>query len=519
MPDPGTAPSPKAIKAAAAFKRGFLSLNFKFSALTGGLLSVLLIIVTLVVNAQLRSDLTREVAERGNTVARNVSVKASDLLLSDDPLAPLVLLKDSVEDATSVTAAPPEGLAERIWTDLQASLGGRAEVKNEGISRILLIKNAKDPSEKPTIIDSASSLGQDVVLPDSKADPDNQEPYPIFEDKGKKYYDIAQPVVVIDPLLGVGKTVGQVRLFLRKDIITDAVRVATTRLVAVMLLSLLLGTIGLFVVVQLLMRPVGALVKGVNAVAAGDFNIQIGIKRGDELGDLVDAYNGMAKSLKEKEAIQEALAKYTSKDLVNQMLTDKGKLELGGKRVHATIFFSVVRGMHALSQDLPAEEFVALVNEYLEVETDTVMKNGGSIDKFIGDEVMAVWGLNGEDPTEMAYQATKAAVETQDAIAKLNSERVAKGEQPFLVSIGVNNGEVVSGNMGSSVKMDFTVLGANVNLAARLGLVAAQGGQSIISHSVYSLVADRFKIDRLAPMQLKGIKEPVPLYWPRKILK
>ncbi len=194
-------------------------------------------------------------------------------------------------------------------------------------------------------------------------------------------------------------------------------------------------------------------------------------------------------------------------------------LDLGGKRVHATIFFSVVRGMHALSQTMSAEEYVGLVNEYLEVKTDVVMRNGGSIDKFIGDEVMALWGLNGEDPVEMAYLATKAGVECQEAIGHLNKTRIARGEQPFLVSIGINNGEVVSGNMGSSVKMDYTVLGGNVNLAARLGLVAAQGGQTIISHSVYSLVADRFQIDKLAPMQLKGIKEPVPLYWPRKAVK
>jgi class 3 adenylate cyclase len=110
-------------------------------------------------------------------------------------------------------------------------------------------------------------------------------------------------------------------------------------------------------------------------------------------------------------------------------------------------------------------------------------------------------------------------VEVQQAIEKLNAERVARGDQPFLVSIGINNGDVVSGNMGSSVKMDYTVLGGSVNLAARLGLVAAQGGQTIISHSIYDQVADRFKIDKLAPMQLKGIKEPVPLYWPRKVLK
>ena len=165
---------------------------------------------------------------------------------------------------------------------------------------------------------------------------------------------------------------------------------------------------------------------------------------------------------------------------------------------------------------------MGLINEYLEVETEAIMHNGGSIDKFIGDEVMAVWGLSGPDTPEnrvkTAEQAVRAGVEVQAAIEKLNSDRVKRGEQPFLVSIGINNGEVVSGNMGSSVKMDYTVLGGNVNLAARLGLVAAQGGQTIISQSVFELVQAKFKIDRLAPMQLKGIKEPVPLYWPRKAL-
>lgn len=498
-----------------SFKRGIMSINFKFGGLTSLLLLGLLAIVTLIVNAQLRVDLTREVSERARTVARNIGAKAVEMLVQGDDLTLAVLLKDSVEDASVVAAlAHASGIAGAI-EDLKASVAGRQELKNEGIGRIVVIKFPSEKDPAPGLRDSAAVDGSAdaASLPASEMDARRVEPFPVFTQDGREYYDIRQPMLLNE------KPYGEVRLYLRKAVIGDAVRVATTRLVAVMLLSLTLGALGLAVVVRLLMRPVGHLVRGVNAVAAGNFNVHIGIKRGDELGDLVDAYNGMAKSLKEKEAIQEALAKYTSKDLVNQMLTDSSKLNLGGSRVHATIFFSVVRGMHALSQTMSAEEYVGLVNEFLEVKCDAVMRNGGSIDKFIGDEVMALWGLNGEDPTQMAYQATKAAVECQEAIAQLNKSRVAKGDQPFLISIGINNGEVVSGNMGSSVKMDYTVLGGNVNLAARLGLVAAQGGQTIISHSVYSLVADRFQIDKLAPMQLKGIKEPVPLYWPRKILK
>jgi class 3 adenylate cyclase len=500
---------------ARGFKRGLFSINFKFGGITSLLLLSLLTLVTLIVNAQLRVDLSREVSERARTVARNIAAKAVELLVQKDDLTLAVLLKDSVEDASVAAASAPGTGVGAFLSDLKASFSTRKEIKNEGVSRIVIIKLPTKDDPHPGVVDSGSvGASPDASsLPVSAPDARQEEPFPVFKQDGKEVYDVRQPVLVNE------KPLGEVRLYLRKDVITDAVRVATTRLVAVMLLSLALGALGLTIVVRLLMRPVGHLVRGVNAVAAGNFNVHIGIKRDDELGDLVEAYNGMAKSLKEKEAIQEALAKYTSKDLVNQMLTDKSKLEMGGKRVHATIFFSVVRGMHALSQTMSAEDYVGLVNEFLEVKTDAVMRNGGSIDKFIGDEVMALWGLNGEDPTEMAFQATKAAVETQDAVAALNKVRIGRGEQPFLVSIGINNGEVVSGNMGSSVKMDYTVLGGNVNLAARLGLVAAQGGQSIISHSVYSLVADRFQIEKLAPMQLKGIKEPVPLYWPRKIVK
>jgi class 3 adenylate cyclase len=501
---------------ARAFKRGWLSINFKFAFLTGSLLFVLLVLVTLVVNEQTRNDLTREVAERGSTVAVNLAAKLAEPLVQDDELVVAQLLKDSVESAA---ATAQSGGATSLWQNLVADLTlGRATqaVKNEGIERIVVVKYPKEPELDPrnTFYDSRHVTAlESLALPEAQPDPDGLEPFPMFVQDGREYYDIKQPI------MDLGKQLGEMHLYLRRDVITDPVRKATTRLVAVMLASLLLGIAALLLVVRMLLRPVAHLVKGVNAVAAGDFNVHIAIKRGDELGDLIESYNGMAKNLKEKEAVQEALAKYTSKDLVNQMLSDKAKLTLGGQRVHATIFFSVVRGMHALSQTMDAEEYVALVNEYLEVKTDVIMRNGGSIDKFIGDEVMAIWGLNGEDPAEMAYLATKAGVEVQESIGHLNKVRIGRGDQPFLVSIGINNGEVVSGNMGSSVKMDYTVLGGNVNLAARLGLVAAQGGQTIISHSVYSLVADRFQIDKLAPVPLKGIKEPVPLYWPRKILK
>ena len=382
----------RAGNATGGFRRGVLSLNFKFTFIIGVVLTALLVLVTLMVHDELKRDLGREVAERANAVAGNLALKAGDPLLSGDELSLAQLMKGSLE------TGPPRPAGDltpwsQAWRDLVQGSGMASMGKNEGIQRVVIEKFA-GASEPRTCYDLDSSgapmtVNADLRVPISVVDPQGQEPYPMTRMGSRVFYDIRQPVSV------AGRVFGEIHLYLRRDVIADAVRAATTRMGAVMLGSLLLGFLALWVVVRVLLSPIKPLVRGVNAVARGDFKVHVKLKRGDELGDLVKAYNGMASSLAEKEAVQEALAKYTSKDLVNQMLSDKAQLELGGKRVHATIFFSVVRGMHALSSTMEAEEFVALINEYLEVETEAIMRNGGSIDKFIGDEVMAVWGLSG----------------------------------------------------------------------------------------------------------------------------
>ena len=500
-------------KTSAHFKRGWLTLNAKFSGMTVALLLGLLFITALLVNDQLTKDLSREVAERGASVARNIAGKALDPLIQNDDLTLVLLTKDSVEEQAAPEAHA--GFVDTALGDLKASFLARASAKNEGIARAFILKqlNEEEGGGLKLYADSQGASEASAYSRPSYLAGMDSEPFPVFREGARLYYDISQPVLL------EGKKQGEVHLYMRRDLISDAVRIATTRLVAIMLVSLVGGLIGLVLVARILLRPLGYLVRGVNAVASGDFSYQIGIKQGDELGELVETYNSMAKSLKEKEAVQEALAKYTSKDLVNQMLQDKSKLELGGQRVFTTIYFSVVPGLHGLASTMEPEKYVSLVNEYLEVQSEIISKNGGSIDKFIGDEVMALWGLAGQDRKEMAYLAVKTGVEVQASVARLNADRLDRGEDPFEISIGINSGEVVSGNMGSSVKMDYTVLGANVNLAARLGLVAAQGGQTIVSQATSDLVSTRFKFDKLAPVRLKGIKEPVPLFWPRKILK
>jgi methyl-accepting chemotaxis protein len=207
-----------------------------------------------------------------------------------------------------------------VLNDVKESLATPESAKNEGIARVVIISEEKGVSNR--IADSKTGPDAAKPLPVSTVDPSGLEPFPICNEDGQEYYDIGQPI--IEPTSGKG--FGEVHVYLRRDVITDAVRIGTTRMVLVMLVSLFVGLALLFLIVRLLLRPVGFLVRGVSAVAAGNFNVHINMKRSDELGELVDAYNGMAKNLKEKEAIQEALAKYTSKDLVNQMLSTTSAL-------------------------------------------------------------------------------------------------------------------------------------------------------------------------------------------------
>jgi adenylate cyclase len=207
----------------------------------------------------------------------------------------------------------------------------------------------------------------------------------------------------------------------------------------------------------------------------------------------------------DKRAIRDMFGKHVSPAIVTQMLNSddpKGALDLSGKRVKVTIFYSDIRGFTAMSEKMTPEQIYGQLNEYFEDMCSIVFKYGGYVDKFIGDCLMAVFSA--PNPTEDdALKATTAALEQQEKIAQIAAEWTAAGKQTFTVGMGLNTGEVVMGNLGSSERMNYTVIGDNVNTAARLYNVA-KGGQIIISESTYNEVKDHFIVRELQPVQVKG---------------
>ncbi|HEY4440291.1 MAG TPA: adenylate/guanylate cyclase domain-containing protein [Candidatus Elarobacter sp.] len=212
----------------------------------------------------------------------------------------------------------------------------------------------------------------------------------------------------------------------------------------------------------------------------------------------------------DKRVITEMFGKHVSPALVEQMLSHDDPLkalDLSGKRVRVTIFYSDIRGFTAMSEKMSPEEIYGALNEYFEEMCQIVFKYGGYVDKFIGDCLMAVFSAPNPHPDD-AYNAVRSAWDQQQKILSMMTEWAAQGRPIFTVGMGLNTGEVVMGNLGSSDRLNYTVIGDNVNTAARLYNVA-KGGQTIISESTYNEVKDRFIVNELPPVSVKGKELPL----------
>lgn len=185
-------------------------------------------------------------------------------------------------------------------------------------------------------------------------------------------------------------------------------------------------------------------------------------------------------------------------------------LALRGKRVKATIFYSDIRGFTAMSETMSPEEIYAQLNEYFETMCAIIFRHGGYVDKFIGDCIMAVFSAPYQRPDD-ARSAVLAAIEQQRAIDELCERWRAEGKREFTVGMGINTGEVVMGNLGARARMNYTVIGDNVNVAARLYNVA-KGGEIIISDATYAEVADVALAEERGTIAVKGKAQPIRIF-------
>jgi adenylate cyclase len=287
------------------------------------------------------------------------------------------------------------------------------------------------------------------------------------------------------------------------------------KVILITLASLLVGIIISVLIVNYIIGPIKLLVTGVRAIGQGNYDVQIKLTSNDEIGDLTDAFNATAKSLQEKELLKGAFSTYVSTKVMEEILKDPTKLSLHGKRVRATVLFTDIRGFTSMSEILEPEQVVSVLNEYLTLQTDKVFKWEGLLDKFVGDAVMAVYGIPFPKDDD-AYRAVRTAMDIREGVEKLNVIRAKRNQHVVEIGMGINTGDVVSGNMGSSQKMDYTVIGDNVNLSARLE-ANAPGGKIFVSESTYKETRDKIEYVEHEPIMVKGKKDQVKIFEPVKL--
>jgi class 3 adenylate cyclase len=257
-----------------------------------------------------------------------------------------------------------------------------------------------------------------------------------------------------------------------------------------------------------LTSPVRALVAATGLVAKGDYGAEVKVASRDEMGTLADAFNDMTRGLLLRERYRSVLNKVVSQDVAAELL--KGDVELGGENRLVSILFADIRGFTALTDGMEPQQVIGLLNECMECLSRAIDAEGGVVDKFIGDEVMAVFGapVTQEDH---ARRAVTAALRMRAEMTQLNHSRQARGERPLGVGVGINSGVAVAGNMGSMNRLNYTVVGDAVNLASRLA-GQARAGDILISEATLRLAGEGIRAPLLGGRALKGFSSEVQVY-------
>ena len=268
-------------------------------------------------------------------------------------------------------------------------------------------------------------------------------------------------------------------------------------------IGLVIAIIGAIFFAWRISRPIQEINRVAHEVSRGNLTVRVqGVKSRDEIGDLATRMNEMIRGLLERFHLEKFVSGETLSAIKH---SDEGGVQLGGERRNVTVFFSDIRGFTAFSEKVSPEVVVDMLNVYLRHEANIVNAYQGDIDKFVGDELVAVF--QGE---RMVQNAILCALEIQEKMASLVQEHP---EWQLAVGIGINTGEVVMGAMGSAERMDYTILGDHVNLGARL-CSSAEPGQVLISENTHQHIMhlEGVKLTRLSPIEVKGKSQPVQIY-------
>ena len=262
-----------------------------------------------------------------------------------------------------------------------------------------------------------------------------------------------------------------------------------------------------------LVKPLEALGKRMDAVQQGDLQTEMAVTSNDEIGHLIAGFNTMVAGLRQEEVIRRLFSLYVTPEVAQHAI--KHGAELGGQMTEATVLFSDIRGFTSLSERMRPASLLALLNRYFDRMSDVIVDHGGFVNKFGGDSLLAVFGTPLNPIEDHPCQAIQAAGEMLVTLERFNREQEGLGEPRIRIGIGIATGPVVAGNVGSTERLEYTVIGDTVNLASRLEEMTKDLAPSIlVSASTADLIAGRLPLTPIDQIDIRGKQAPVLVYAP-----
>ncbi len=450
-----------------------LEIKLKLSIIIALIVIVVITVFSVPVLIRQKTLLLRQVSETGRVVAVQMSQNVKDILLCK---------------VTNQECDPDRTVQEELEKLIRTNVDGLVYAFTIDITGDIIVK----PDSFITYLTPNRESLKKIISLENPARGEN-----------KSYIEFFQPVQVWKEGEDRRITIGVVGVGFSKVAINGPINETKNIILTTAGLIIIISVWGIYFLAERMVNQITALVNAAREVGMGNLDVEVNFQSKDELGQLAREFNNMVMHLREKLQMQKFVSKLTV-----QMIKERGGTRLRpaeGERHHVTILFSDVRNFTTIAERLEPEQIVRLINVYFHLQTEIIEKHGGVVDKFMGDQIMAIFPSR-----NMLESAVAAAVEIQRRLRELNKKRSAAGEVILEVGIGINQGYAVLGNMGSRHRMDYTVIGDVVNIAARLCSIA-KAGQIIASLGALKALNGKYPTNRLQPIIVKGRSTPIEI--------
>ncbi len=323
----------------------------------------------------------------------------------------------------------------------------------------------------------------------------------LYSDGGVRYLGSFRKIDILG--LGVISTVEADKIF---EVVYDIQR----RNILITLGILNMSFIVVYLFSRKLTAPIKELAKAMDSIKEGNFRVDLTPKSGDEIGRLTESLSSMATGLKERDRIKEAFGKFVNKEVAERII--KGNADVDGIRAQCVVFFSDLRNFTTMCETMDPEDVLVYLNTYFQEMVTCIHETGGVVDKFIGDAIMAHWGLLAKSENDVE-NAVNSALLMRSALADLNVRLVEAKYPPARFGCGINIGPVISGQIGSFERLELTIVGDAVNLASRIeALNKLFCTDILISQEAFDRVSHAFNLVKMPPVKVKGKSEAQHIY-------